>query len=68
MKSSKHFLQPILLILGSNESLENSKTFDIYLTLVSPRMQEILMDLDHFLEEKFLDFAGNRNIATRSDI
>ena len=30
MKSSKHFLQPILMILVSNESLGNSKTFDIY--------------------------------------
>ena len=37
-KEAKHFLQPILPILGSNESLWNSKTFDMPLTLVSGRM------------------------------
>ena len=40
MKNQKHFLQPILPILGSNESLWNSKTFDMPLTLVSGRMVE----------------------------
>ena len=36
--------------------------------LVSARMQEILMDLNKFLTGRLLNFAGNRNIATRSDI
>ena len=41
-KSPRHFLQSISTILVSNETLWNSKTFDVYLAFVRPRMLEIL--------------------------
>ena len=36
------------MILGSNESLWNSKTFDVHYIFVSAKMHEILADLNHF--------------------
>ena len=64
IKLSKHFLSPILANLGSNESLWNSKTFDVDYMHDRPRMAVIFSDLNRY---RFFE-TGNGSIFENKQI